>query len=304
MAPFACTMVHSATADCRAAWAFMSMPHALRPIILLRHPHLHPIPSHHPFPSSPRSIAEDANVNRYLLLLLWTFDLMQILAIPTSPTANLPWISMPIMRDYIFLVIEPAALLPGTDVPALGSTYNWIVIWLAVIVLTATYVACFAWLTYAHAGYSSYKPRWMVSFFRIAARVSLHGFYVPLTAMLTAPFSCYGDVWFHTTTRCWSGGHIGMVIITAILLPFCVGFNLTMAGTFIDRSEYLSYQRRAGTVAELLCHKPDAASILLSPSSFALLSISPHPLLQTPTPAARRTCWPYPTAGWTWPCRS
>lgn len=167
-----------------------------------------------------------------LLLLLWAFDLVQMLALTLAPGAALPWAAQPIMAEGVFKVTLNVGIVPpGSALPADAELA-------AVCALLLTTLALFAWSVAAHAGAVAYKPVWRARLLRLLTYVTLQGFIVPVYATLGAVYSCVGT-WQPSSAAaalpCWQGAHAAAVFAACTLLPLASVYLFAAALVVVDR---------------------------------------------------------------------
>ena len=192
--------------------------------------------------------SRDVVVYRPLLMLLWAFDLVQMLtlalasvrrALPLrasrAPAARrapralrrtraltpapallqaptLPWVAQPVMAGGVYRLLLTVGIipsLPGTAFPADAELATFSALLCALLGL-------FAWSVAAHAGAVAYKPAWRAALLRGLTFVVLQGLVVPTFASLAAVFDCTDKgTWLPANTTvalpCWQGAHAAAV---------------------------------------------------------------------------------------------
>lgn len=223
----------------------------------------------------PKLIASDryewrASLHLHPCLRVCLLAVLHMLIIAMPPFEEMPWAHQPLMKD-VYAIILPPTILPRSDGDGLGiSVLPADQLFAAVIALCCFGVAMFVWHALCHAGYFSYRPSWRIKLLRLTAHLYLHGFVVPMTAVLLSPLKCTaGDSWLNAgdAVVCFGGAHIGMLISGLIVLAIMLGYLVLIASTFIDRTPDASGKKN------MLCKshgRIDAAMVILRAIAGAL----------------------------------
>jgi PAS domain-containing protein len=180
-----------------------------------------------------REVCMDMSVYKMWVILLWAFDMLQLLSMPLSPSRSFPWRGSSVMTGFQMFLVAVSFLPNQGDAP----TYRADVLYFIAAGVVILLVVLFSWGICIGAGLINYAPQWRAKFFRFLLRICSLGIIVPLCAALASPFSCPSNsYWASPAYPCWGGDHIAVAIGSLLLLPFFVLLVLVFTLLGVDRT--------------------------------------------------------------------
>jgi hypothetical protein len=172
----------------------------------------------------------DTNVNKFWLYLLMTFNFVQLLSFPLSPSPVMPWAVQGLMRS-VYIILAPITFSPST---ATSPTFSFILFcvfgaWAALLMLC---IAWGVWLWSSDALGGGYRPMWLPRLVRITARLNNLALIVPVVSSLLAPLACAAGA--GTQATCGEKS-FALVVGGGVLAPLYVVASMGVALLLVQR---------------------------------------------------------------------